>query len=261
VRTADNFRKDLKVLYDKGYRLVSLRDYIENNIKVEAGYTPFVLTFDDGAKNNFNIIEENGEKKIDPNCAVGILEEFKKENPTIYSSRGATKGQLKAEYQTANIMTNSLENDENCMKFLDGEKEVIIQGELFGIKWRGMVDVLNLEKGFFSDLKTTQGIHKKYGGLTFIEQYGYIEQMAIYRELIKQQFGKDLIPYIVAIEKNNNPLKAIIKVDERYTSPKLEEIEFNIVRIKNVKQGIEQPIGCGECDYCRKVSKVTQIQQ
>jgi hypothetical protein len=80
VRTADNFRKDLKVLYDKGYRLVSLRDYIENNIKVEAGYTPFVLTFDDGAKNNFNIIEENGEKKIDPNCAVGILEEFKKEH-------------------------------------------------------------------------------------------------------------------------------------------------------------------------------------
>lgn len=80
VRTADNFRKDLKVLYDKGYRLISLKDYIENNIKVEAGYTPFVLTFDDGAKNNFNILEENGEKKIDPNSAVGILEKFKKEH-------------------------------------------------------------------------------------------------------------------------------------------------------------------------------------
>lgn len=85
VRTPDNFRKDLKVLYDKGYRLVSLKDYIENNIKVEAGYSPFVLTFDDGAKNNFNIIEENGEKKIDPDCAVGILEEFKKEHPDFGS--------------------------------------------------------------------------------------------------------------------------------------------------------------------------------
>lgn len=81
VRTADNFRKDLNVLYEKGYRLISLKDYIENNIKVEAGYTPFVLTFDDGAKNNFNILEENGEKKIDPDCAVGIIEEFKKEHP------------------------------------------------------------------------------------------------------------------------------------------------------------------------------------
>jgi len=81
VRTPENFRKDLQTLYDKGYRLISLKDYIENNIKVEAGFTPFVLTFDDGLQNNFNIIEENGEKKIDPNCAVGILEEFKKTHP------------------------------------------------------------------------------------------------------------------------------------------------------------------------------------
>lgn len=85
ARTADNFRRDLEVLYDKGYRLVSLRDYIENNMKVEAGYTPFVLTFDDGAKNNFNIIDENGEKKVDPSCAVGILEDFKKEHPDFGS--------------------------------------------------------------------------------------------------------------------------------------------------------------------------------
>ncbi|MGE5630303.1 MAG: polysaccharide deacetylase family protein [Caulobacteraceae bacterium] len=81
VRTPDNFRKDLKTLYDKGYRLISLKDYIENNIKVEAGFTPFVLTFDDGLQSSFNIIEENGQKKIDPNCAVGILEQFKKEHP------------------------------------------------------------------------------------------------------------------------------------------------------------------------------------
>lgn len=189
----------------------------------------------------------------------GTLEQFKLDNPSIYSSRGATKGQLKAEYQTANIMTNALENDKNCMKFLSGQKEVIIQGELFGIKWRGMVDVLNLDKGFFTDLKTTQGIHKKYGGLTFIEHYGYVEQMAIYRELIKQQFGKDLIPYIVAIEKNDNPLKAIIKIDERYTTPKLEEIEYNIGRIIKVKSGEEKPIACGLCDQCRKTLYVSQI--
>lgn len=189
----------------------------------------------------------------------GTLEEFKESNPDLFSSRGATKGQLKATFQVGDTMVKSLEDDTNCMKFLSGDKEVIIQGELFGIKWRGMVDVLNIEKGFFSDLKTTQAISKKYGGLTFIEQYGYIEQMAIYRKLIKQQFDKDLIPYIVAVEKNDNPLKAIIKVDERYTVPKLEEIEYSIERIKAVKEGREQPVGCGICEYCRKINKVTQI--
>lgn len=189
----------------------------------------------------------------------GILEKFKEENPQLFSSRGATKGELKADYKVADSMIKALESDSNCMKFLEGEKEVIIQGELFGIKWRGMVDVLNLEKGFFSDLKTTQGIHKKYGGLTFIEHYGYVEQMGIYRELIKQQFGKDLIPYIVAVEKNDNPLKAIIKVDDRYTLPKLEEISYNIERITKIKEGEEKPCACGLCDYCRKTMYVSKI--
>lgn len=189
----------------------------------------------------------------------GTLEKFKEDNPSLYSSQGKTKGQLKSTFKVAETMVKALEKDNVCMKFLEGQKEVIIQGELFGMRWRGMVDVLNLEKGFFSDLKTTQAIHKKYGGLTFIEQYGYIEQMAIYRELIKQQFNVDLIPYIVAIEKNDNPLKAVIRVDEYYTEPKLEEIEYNIERIKGIKEGSITPLGCGECDYCRKTSKVTQI--
>jgi hypothetical protein len=189
----------------------------------------------------------------------GTLERFKEENPQLFSSRGATKGELKSDYKVADIMIKSLSDDVNCMKFLEGEKEVIIQGELFGVHWRGMVDVLNLEKGYFSDLKTTQGIYKKYNGLTFIERYGYVEQMAIYRKLIKQQFGRDLIPYIVAVEKNDNPLKAIIKIDDRYTIPKLEEIEYNMERIIEVKSGQQEPTSCGQCDYCRSINKVTKI--
>lgn len=81
VRTGDNFRKDLEVLYDKGYRLLSLNDYIDNNINVEAGYTPVILTFDDGLQNQFNYIDKNGNKEIDPDCAVGIMEEFCRNNP------------------------------------------------------------------------------------------------------------------------------------------------------------------------------------
>lgn len=81
VRTPENFRKDLEILYEKGYRLIPLKDYLENNIRVEAGYTPVVITFDDGLLNQFNMIEENGEKKIDPNCAVGIMEDFKRKHP------------------------------------------------------------------------------------------------------------------------------------------------------------------------------------
>ncbi|QIB26775.1 polysaccharide deacetylase family protein [Caloranaerobacter azorensis] len=81
VRTVENFKRDLKVLYEKGYRPISLKDFVNNNIDVEAGYTPVVITFDDGNKNNFNIIIKDGKKIIDPDCAVGILEEFHEKHP------------------------------------------------------------------------------------------------------------------------------------------------------------------------------------
>lgn len=80
-RTPENFRKDLEYMYQNGYRMISLNDYSKGNIYTKAGYTPIILTFDDGRKNNFNYIESNGELIIDPDCAVGILEEFKNKYP------------------------------------------------------------------------------------------------------------------------------------------------------------------------------------
>ncbi len=76
-RTPENFRKDLQYMYDNKYEMISLNDYVKGEIKTEAGYTPIILTFDDGRQNNFNYIEKDGELILDPDCAVGILEEFK----------------------------------------------------------------------------------------------------------------------------------------------------------------------------------------
>ena len=73
VRTPANFRKDLSVLYEKGYRPISLRDYITGHITTEPGFAPVVLTFDDGNLNNFEYLE-NG--RISEDCAVGILVDF-----------------------------------------------------------------------------------------------------------------------------------------------------------------------------------------
>lgn len=80
-RTPDNFRKDLEYMYQNGYRMISLNDYAKGEISTEAGYTPIILTFDDGRQNNFNLIESKGEIVLDPDCAIGILEEFKEKYP------------------------------------------------------------------------------------------------------------------------------------------------------------------------------------
>ncbi|GAU77166.1 polysaccharide deacetylase family protein [Fusibacter sp. 3D3] len=80
-RTVESFKHDLERLYDMGFRTISMQDYIENNITTESGYTPVVLTFDDGHITNFNYIENEGQLTIDPDCVVGIVDEFSKTHP------------------------------------------------------------------------------------------------------------------------------------------------------------------------------------
>lgn len=80
-RTPENFRKDLEYMYQNKYQMISLNDYAKGEINTKAGYTPIILTFDDGRQNNFNFTDVNGEMVLDPDCAVGILEEFKSKYP------------------------------------------------------------------------------------------------------------------------------------------------------------------------------------
>lgn len=82
-RTTEAFRNDLEFYYQNNYRMIRLTDYVDGIIDVELGKSPIILTFDDGLQNNINVtgLDENGEIIIDPNSAVGILEEFKKKYP------------------------------------------------------------------------------------------------------------------------------------------------------------------------------------
>lgn len=80
-RTPDNFRRDLETLYTEGYRLVSLDDVVQGEIDIPAGTSPVVLTFDDANQGNFNYLEQEEGIKLDPDCAVAILEDFYAKHP------------------------------------------------------------------------------------------------------------------------------------------------------------------------------------
>ncbi len=84
-RTAEAFRNDLEFFYKNNYRMIRLNDYIDGIIDVEVGKSPIVLTFDDGLKNNILVtgLDDDGNIIIDPNSAVGIMEEYKKKYPNF----------------------------------------------------------------------------------------------------------------------------------------------------------------------------------
>jgi peptidoglycan/xylan/chitin deacetylase (PgdA/CDA1 family) len=80
TRTPENFRRDLRRLWERGYRLVALNDYLDGTIAVPRGTTPLILTFDDSSPGQFRYLERGGELVIDPECAIGILETFEREH-------------------------------------------------------------------------------------------------------------------------------------------------------------------------------------
>ena len=82
-RTTEAFKNDLEFYYDSGYRMIRLEDYVNGIIDVEAGYSPIIITFDDGLSNNLKVtgLDSDGNIIIDPNCAVRVLESFKQKYP------------------------------------------------------------------------------------------------------------------------------------------------------------------------------------
>jgi peptidoglycan/xylan/chitin deacetylase (PgdA/CDA1 family) len=86
--TEEQFLEQLQYMYDHNYRPISVRDYIDNNINIEAGYTPIVFTFDDGLSSTFSLIEKDGKLVPKPGTAIEILERFSKSHEGFDSKAG-----------------------------------------------------------------------------------------------------------------------------------------------------------------------------
>ncbi len=82
TRTPENFRRDLQRFYEKGYQLIRLGDFLENRIRAGKGRTPLILTFDDSSPGHLRFLPDGkGGYRVDPDCAVGILESFAAAHP------------------------------------------------------------------------------------------------------------------------------------------------------------------------------------
>ena len=110
-RTAEAFREDLEMYYQKGYRMIRLIDYVRGNIDTAYGKSPIVLTFDDGNDNNIKVtgLDSDGNIIIDPSSAVGILEEFKKKYPDY---------NVTATFFVTSSIFNQKEYNEKILKWL-----------------------------------------------------------------------------------------------------------------------------------------------
>lgn len=80
-RLKEDFIKDMTYMYEHGYRLISVKDYMSGHINIEAGMTPILFTFDDGLESTFSLIEKDEAYEVNPETAIGMLESFAIDHP------------------------------------------------------------------------------------------------------------------------------------------------------------------------------------
>ncbi|MCW3061138.1 MAG: putative xylanase/chitin deacetylase [Capsulimonas sp.] len=79
------FRREMEWLYNHNYRPINLLDYVAGKIDCPTGMSPVILTFDDALGGQFRYLADGS---IDPNCAVGILEDLHRRH-TDWPLRGS----------------------------------------------------------------------------------------------------------------------------------------------------------------------------
>ena len=181
----------------------------------------------------------------------------------MISKAGKTKGQLKADFLVGQRMIERLEADEQFMEYYVGQKEVAVTGEIEGVEFKGKIDCLNVEKGYFVDIKTTKSdidsmvwVQDEASGrniqVRWFEAWGYVLQMAAYKKMLKEQYGKEFTPVIYAVTKESTPdTRAIVFQSQEKLDYELSELSMLIKHLDDVKKGKEEAKPCGHCEYCK----------
>lgn len=170
------------------------------------------------------------------------------------------KGELYAKYQRANDMIRRVEQDEAMLHYLEGDKQVIMTGKLFGLDWKIKVDVL--QDDYIVDLKTVKDFEPVYkegfGRMSWIEFWGYDIQGAIYQAIVEQNIGKRLPFVLAAVTKEPVPDIDLVQIDQSVLGTAMKVVESKIDRFDLVKCEEIEPRRCEHCEWCKNTRVISQ---
>lgn len=190
----------------------------------------------------------------------GELEKFCAEHPEIVSSRGASKGELKADFQYANQIIQRIERDSLMMQYLSGLKQQVMTGEISGVPFKIRMDSYHPGKCIV-DLKIMGDFDSQYvrslkRRVHFIEFWGYDYQLAIYQAIE----GHHLPVYIVAATKEKpEPDICIYQIPQERLDVCMDTIRTLAPRYQQLKQGLIAADRCESCPYCRSTKQLKHV--
>lgn len=189
----------------------------------------------------------------------GTLDVFKGKHFEIFKRDGS----LKADYSKAEYIIERVERDKKFMKYMSGEKQVIMTGGIERVPFKIKIDSYHKDKAIVDlkivkDFKTIydERLHKR---VPFAEFWGYDIQGAIYQEIVRQNTGRQLPFYIAVATKESEPDIALMNIPQERLDECLSLVKSLAPRYQAIKKGKENPVRCQKCDWCRKTKVITEI--
>lgn len=188
----------------------------------------------------------------------GTLNRFVEDHPEIKKKDGS----LKADYVQAELIIDRLNRDEMFTRYLSGEKQVIMTGEIEGVPVKIRIDSYHPGKAIV-DLKVMKDFNRVYvpaqGRLNFIEAWRYNLQGAVYQEIVRQNTGKRLSFFIAGVTKEATADLGIFKIPQDELDFQLDLFKAKVERYQLIKEGELEPERCEKCECCKSTKKLNKI--
>ena len=189
----------------------------------------------------------------------GELDFFKEQNPDIFTKQG----ELKADYKVAEDVVRQIKEDPMFYKYLQGQPQVIMTGEISGVPVKIKIDSYNPGKAIV-DLKAMatlapQWSEKERAKVNFCDNYRYTLQAALYQEIVRQNTGKQL-PFIIAVcTKEKYSKRALLQIQQEIMDRELEFLKQFLPYMQKIKNGEIPAEHCNKCDFCVSKQKTDKI--
>lgn len=189
-----------------------------------------------------------------------------KNAPKGHVNLNTSKGDRQANFLKIDKAIEAIRRQPMLMQIINNaEKQNILTGEISGMPFRMMCDLMLPKSKSIYDLKAMKDFKKVYSEkkqkyVSWWQGYNYDVQLWIYSEIARQNnLYTDNSAYgLIAVSKETIPdIKALL-FDKSIFERAEQKVISAIERIKELKLGAE-PEPCGTCDWCKANKVITEF--
>ena len=191
---------------------------------------------------------------------------FIAQHPEIISTRGTTAGQIKSNYAKIISAAEKFNSQELFVDIIEKcEKQVILTSEFCDVKVKCAIDLFDKMTNSIYDIKCMKDFKEQWSKdekayVPWYYTYGYVLQLAVYREIVKQNFGEPLQVGLIAATKEDSPDVQALSFSYDLLDLEFEKFKSKIKRYDLIKKGLVEPIQCGCCDYCKSIKNIKEFE-